>query len=392
MTGHLRRPGGSPDRDGRRGALGLVGALVAVLAVLAWLGTGIAAASPFIAPFKTTDTLASTVPPNGDQNPYGIVTAPTSIGRLHRGDILVSNFNNQGPTSMGVPTTGGMQGLGTTIVQFDANGGQPRVFAQLDPAAFPGGVGLTTALAALPDGYVVVGSMPTTDGTFATATAGALIVLDPSGRPVGTIGGSLINGPWDMTSISSGPLTTLFVTNVLNGTVAASPNVVDGGTVVRIRMITLPGRAPQVFDTRVVATGFPERTDPGAVVVGPTGVAVDRRGTLYVADSVADRIAVVPHALLRATPQPAGGLTLTTGGQLSDPLGMTLAPNGDILTVNGADGRIVETSPAGIQVAHALIDNGNGTGAGDLFGLTVPADGSGVLFVDDFDNTLRLFH
>jgi hypothetical protein len=254
VTGHLRRPGGSPETDGRRGALGLLGALVAVLAVLAWLGAGIAAASPFIAPFKTTDTLASTVPANGDQNPYGIVTAPTSVGRLHRGDILISNFNDQGPTSMGVPTTGGMQGLGTTIVQFDANGGQPRVFAQLDPAAFPGGVG----------------SMPTTDGTFATATAGALIVLDPSGRPVGTIGGSLINGPWDMTSISTGPLTTLFVTNVLNGTVAASPNVVDGGTVVRIRMITLPGRAPQVFDTRVVATGFPERTDPGAVVVGPS--------------------------------------------------------------------------------------------------------------------------
>jgi hypothetical protein len=366
--------------------------VVAVLAVLAWLGAAVAAASPFIAPFTTTDTLASTVPANGDQNPYGIVTAPTTVGRLHRGDILISNFNNQGPTSMGVPTTGGMQGLGTTIVQFDSTGGHPRLFAQLDPAAFPGGVGLTTALAALPNGYVVVGSMPTTDGTFATATAGALIVLDPSGQPVGTISGPPINGPWDMTSISTGPLTSLFVTNVLNGTLAASPNVVDGGTVVRIRMITLPGRAPRVFDERVVATGFPERTDPGAVVVGPTGVAVDRRGTLYVADAVADRIAVIPHA--STSPLAAGnaGRTLTSGGQLSDPLGMTLAPNGDILTVNGADGRIVETTPAGIQVAHAVIDTGNGTGAGDLFGLTVPADGSGVLFVDDFDNTLRLFH
>ncbi len=392
MIAHRRRSDQAPDTGGRRAALGLLGAVVAVLAVLAWLGAGVAAASPFITPFTRTDTLASTVPANGDQNPYGIVTAPTTVGRLHRGDILVSNFNNRGPTSMGLPTTGGMQGLGTTIVQFGAAGGQGRVFAQLDPAAFPGGVGLTTALAALPDGYVVVGSLPTTDGTFATATAGALIVLDPSGRPVATVSGGPITGPWDMTSSSTGPLTTLFVTNVLNGTLAASPNVVDGGTVVRIRMITLPGRAPRIFDERVVATGFPERTDPGAVVVGPTGVAVDRRGTLYVADAVADRIAVIPHASTSPLAAAHGGRTLTSGGQLSDPLGMTLAPNGDILTVNGADGRIVETTPAGVQVAHAVIDTGNGTGAGDLFGLTVPADGSGVLFVDDFDNTLRLLH
>jgi hypothetical protein len=366
--------------------------VVAVLAVLAWLGAGVAAAAPFIAPFTTTDTLASTVPANGDQNPYGIVTVPSSVGRLQRGDILVSNFNDQGPTSMGLPTTGGLQGRGTTIVQFDADGSHPRLFAQLDPAGFPGGVGLTTALAALPNGYVVVGSMPTTDGTFATATAGALIVLDPSGRVAGTISGPPIDGPWDMTSTSTGAQTTLLVTNVLGGTLAASPNVVHGGTVVRIRMITLPGRVPRVFDERVVVAGFPERTDPGAVVVGPTGVAVDRRGTLYVADSVADRIAVIPHALVSPVAVTGGGRTLTAGGQLNDPLGMTLAPNGDILTVNGADGRIVETTPAGDQVAHATIDSGNGTGAGDLFGLTVAPGGSGVLFVDDFDNTLRLFH
>ncbi len=380
-----------PPRPG--GGLLLAGAAISVLAVLASLGAGIAAAAPpYISAFAATSNLASTVPANGDQNPYGIVIAPVTAGKLHRGDILVSNFNSEGPTSMGRPTTGGLQGEGTTIVQTDADGGHPRVFAQIGPAGFPGGVGLTTALAALPDGYVVVGSMPTTDGTFDTATAGALIVLDPHGRVVSTIDGPLINGPWDMTSLSRGGETWLFVTNVLNGTVAASPEVVHGGTVVRIRMITVPGRAPRVFDQRVVASGFAERTDPGAVVVGPTGVGVDRRGTLYVADSVENRIARIPHALLRPFPVTAGGQTLTAGGRLNDPLGLTLAPNGDILTANGADGNLVETTPAGIQVASAAIDHGNGTGAGDLFGLTVAPGGAGVLFVDDFDNTLRLFH
>ena len=53
---------------------------------------------PYISNFSTTTTLASTVPAIGDQNPYGIVTAPRTIGSLHAGDILVSNFNNEGPT------------------------------------------------------------------------------------------------------------------------------------------------------------------------------------------------------------------------------------------------------------------------------------------------------
>jgi hypothetical protein len=69
-----------------------------------------------------------------------------------------------------------------------------------------------------------------------------------------------------------------------------------------------------------------------------------------------------------------------------------IAPNGDILTANGADGNLVETTPGGVQVAEQLIDDNNGNGAGDLFGIDVAAHGSGVLFVDDFDNTLRLLN
>ena len=51
---------------------------------------------------------------------------------------------------------------------------------------------------------------------------------------------------------------------------------------------------------------------------------------------------------------------------------------------------ITETGalPAGLS----LVDDGNGTGAGDLFGIDLAAHDSGVLFVDDFDNTLRLLH
>ena len=373
----------------------LSGALLAVLVAGGSLSvtTTRAAQTPFIAGLHSLRTLASTVPANGDQNPYGIVTAPVSAGLLHRGDILGSNFNDRGPTdSNGIPSTGGEQGRGTTIVQFNPDGSGARLFARVDPGSFPGGVGLTTALAALPNGYVVVGSLPTADGTNATATAGALIVLDPRGRVVERIAGGPIDGPWDMTARTTGPITTLFVTNVLNGTVAASPATVDQGTVVRIRMLTVPGIRPIPFDEQVIATGFPERTDAAALVVGPTGLALGEDGTLYVADTAGNRIAAIAHAMWRQSPAIGGGATLTAGGSLNGPLGMTLAPNGDLLTVNGGDGNIVETSPAGTQVAPAMLDSNNGNGAGDLFGLTVPQGGGGVLFVDDFDNTLRLLH
>ena len=52
---------------------------------------------------------------NGDQNPYGIVTVPNTIGGRRRGDLLVSNFNNSSPPA-------GEQGTGTTIVQIPPTG------------------------------------------------------------------------------------------------------------------------------------------------------------------------------------------------------------------------------------------------------------------------------
>jgi hypothetical protein len=253
-------------------------------------------------------------------------------------------------------------------------------------------VGLTTALAVTRTGFVIVGSLPTKDGTSATATAGCLIVLNSRGQVLETIAGGPINGPWDMTAVDHGAFATMYVTNVLNGTVAAGTNasgqgnVVDGGTVVRIQLLTIPGVRPFVLDEDVIATGFPERTDPGALVVGPTGVALGADGTLYVADTHGNRIAAIPGAPFREFPAGHGGRTVSSGGELNGPLGMTLAPNGDILTANGGDGNIVETTPGGDQTDVAADTMG---GAGALFGLTVPPRFDGIYFVDDADNTLR---
>jgi hypothetical protein len=322
------------------------------------------------------------VPANGDVNPYGIVNVPRSVGSLVQGDVLISNFNN----------VENLQGTGTTIVQMTPSGSL-SLFAQINPAtlpgACPGGVGLTTALAILPHGYVVVGSLPTADGSAATAQAGCLIVLDKNGKVVETISGPPINGPWDMTSVNQGSGATLFVTNVLNGTVASGETPTDGGTVVRIRLhIGDKHRPPAVTAMDVIANGFPERTDPAALVVGPTGVGLGEEGTLYVADTQSNRIAAVPNAMYRQTPLEGGGTTIALGGYLNNPLGLTIAPNGDILTANADDGNIVETTPIGAEFQP--VDTG--AGEGGLFGLVVAPAHQGVYFVDDANNTLGLLH
>ena len=389
-------------------------ALPATLACLCGLlaagaGAASAQAAPFIAPFKPNPpSIATTVPGNGDVNPYGIVNVPNSVGALVRGDELISNFNN----------SNNLQGTGTTIVQIppggnDGNPGDAKVFAQIDPSKLPGScpgagvtttaqgtttsLGLTTALAVTRSGFVIVGALPTTDGTSATAKAGCLLVLNSHGQVLETIAGGPINGPWDMTAVDHGFFTTLYVTNVLNGTVAADTggptvpgNPTDGGTVVRIQLLTIPGVRPIVFDEDVIAAGFPERTDPTALVVGPTGVALAPDGTLYVADTQGNRIAAIPDAPFLEFPGRPGGFTVSRDGDLNGPLGMALAPNGDILTANGANGNVVETTPDGVQTDVTADDMSAPGGAGVLFGLNVPPGFDGIYFVDDGTNTLNV--
>ena len=359
------------------------------------------AEQPTLNALQQITTVASTVPANGDVNPYGVAIVPRSIGRLHQGHVLVSNFNNKA----------NLQGTGTTIVEV-APGGAVRTFATIDPGKLPGpcpgGVGLTTALVVLRAGWVVVGSLPTSDGTAATAKAGCLIVLDSAGTPVETFSGAPVNGPWDMTAADGGFFALLFFTNVLNGTVAANGQVVNRGTVVRAALRLVPGRLPAVESMTVIASGFPERTDPTALVLGPTGVALglasgcqaesssDCLGpgapVLYVADTLGDRIAVVPSPFTR--PNSAGpGATLSAQGTLNAPLGIAVTDDQHVLAVNGNDGIATEIVANGTQIAHELLDNTGGPppGAGTLFGLQVAGEHR-VFFVDDGSNTLNLLH
>jgi hypothetical protein len=342
-----------------------------------------AAAVSFLSGLRAGSQIASTVPANGDVNPYGVAAVPASAGKLTAGSILVSNYNDKA----------NVQGTGTTIVQVSP-AGRTTLFADVAklPAgmACPGGIGLTTALGILPGGWVVAGSLPTTKSGALPGLdpAGCLIVLNDQGTPVQTITSKNIAGPWDLAVTSTATSAQVFVSNALGGNTSTSHGtpVTGNCTVVRLDLALTPTSAPTLTSTTVVGSGYPWQANKAAVVLAPTGLALGHNGTLYVANTLTNTISAIPQATTRTTAQAATAGLLSAGGALDAPLGMTLAPDGDLIAVNGNNGNAVEITPAGHQLTtRTLVKNG----AGDLFGIITTSDG--IVAVNDGTNALELF-
>jgi len=366
----------------------LSSALAALAVLLPQAAMQAAQPNSFLDRIHRQATLISTVPDNGDQNPYAIVVAPVSAGSIQKDDVLVTNFNNDG----------NLQGLGTTIVDYNPTTKKLSTFAALPRtlAQCPGGVGLTTAMTMLKTGWVIVGSAPSADGTTKTKGAGCLIVLDANGKAAGVIAGDTINLPWgNMATIDEGQTATLFVSNAGFGVGSpdGDPRVVNEETVVRIKLSIADGKAPTVVDQTVVASGFGAQPNKDVFVIGPTGLALGADGTLYVSDAAGNRINAIWDATTRD--HSAGvGRTVTKDGLLQRPLAMAVAPNGHLLVTNGLNGQVVEVDPlSGDQIRARWIDPNKAQkppGSGDLFGIAMTPAGDGFYYVEDEANTLVL--
>ncbi|HUE12718.1 MAG TPA: hypothetical protein VMR25_01020 [Planctomycetaceae bacterium] len=319
---------------------------------------------------------ASTVPGNGDENPYGVAFVPSGFpsgGKLRAGDVLVSNFNNFNNS----------QGTGTTIVSIAPNGHQ-SVFFQ------GSGLGLTTALGVLKFGYVLVGNVPTTDGTFGTLQQGSLLILDKNGNVVANLKDHVkLDGPWDLTVFDEGPVAFVFVTNVLNGTVT------------RLDLAVSPtGEHVTVLSSTTIGSGYTADVPNGpALILGPTGVAFDPlHDLLYVASTADNAIYSIPNALTRLTSAGRGNLVYRDNAHLRGPLGLTLLPDGNLLTANGDavnanandPSELVEFTPKGQFVGQIPVDD---TSEGGAFGVAVEVVGDEVFFaaVDDVTNSLKIW-
>jgi DNA-binding beta-propeller fold protein YncE len=312
----------------------------------------------------------STVPANGDVNPYGVAFVPTNFetgsGPLKHGDILVSNFNN----------SANLQGTGTTIVRVPASG-KPSLFFQGNT-----GLGLTTALGTLQYGFVVVGNGPTPDGTAASAEPGSLLVIDNQGKLIQTIANGWIQYPWDMALVDHGDRAIAFVTNALNGTVSRLDFKVSSSG------LTL-------LSAKTIASGYVHHGDPVALFVSPTGLVYDAKpNRLYVASTGDNAVFAIPDAANTETDHGRGSIVYQDDAHLHGALGLAEAPNGHLLvtnndTVNSDPARpseIVEFTKDGSFVKELSVDPAQG----GSFGLAVRATSDQAIFaaVDDNASTL----
>lgn len=319
----------------------------------------------------------STIPANGDLNPYGVAFVPDGFprgGAIAAGDVLVSNFNS----------AANVQGTGTTIVQFTPRGdlAPPGAATTFFTSAQ---LGLSTALGVLRGGYVLVGNVPTADGSFATIGQGSLQVIDRHGKLLATWTDRVfLDGPWDLAIDDDGARAHIFVSNVLNGTVSRLDVAVSGTGVALLKKTT-------------IALGYTNVPNAGAVVLGPTGLAHDEAtDTLYVASTADNAIYAVVDAS-RASSAVNRGRLVFANYHLRGPLALRLAPNGNLLAANGDavngdilhPSEIVEFTRHGQFIREYNVD----ASQGGAFGLdTVRDSGGGFNYavIDDVTNSLAV--
>jgi hypothetical protein len=322
---------------------------------------------------------ATTIPSNGDVNPYGVAFVPATVatdGALQHNSILVSNFNN----------SNNLQGTGTTIVQITPQG-QTTLFFQASQA---GQQGLSAALGILSNGIVIAGYLPSADGTFQTAGPGGVMFIDRHGALLGTLNNpKMLDGPWGMAVNDSGAgFAQVFVSNVENGSVT------------RLDLTYTPaGESVAVLGMTAIGSSFPFSGDAAAFEVGPSGLAYDAaHDTLFVSSEVDSSVYAIAGA---------GNLTSTAGTgarvyqdltHLHGPLDLALTPDDHLLVAN-SDGRnadpnqpseLVEFNLNGEFLSEFSLDPNNG----GAFGLAVHNIGHGairVAAVDDNQNNLNMW-
>jgi hypothetical protein len=315
----------------------------------------------------------STIPSNGDLNPYGVAFVPEGFPagpNIAAGDVLVSNFN----------ASSGLEGTGTTIISMSPTG-QQALFATSRL------IGLSTALGVFSRGFVIVGNLPVTyPKGVSTPGQGSLQIFDRNGHLVSTLNDStLLDSPWDLAINDHGSTAQVFVSNVISGTVTRLDFAVSGSAV---RLIS---------KTRI-AFGYGHQLIAAIVAVGPTGLAYDPdRDILYVASTADNEIFGVGDAVGRTSGAGTGFVVFAEQTVLHGPLGLTLASNGNLITANGdgvnaggTQNDLVEFTKEGMLVATYQLDGGL---LGAAFGIadTVSRDAIRFAAVDDDLNTVTIW-
>lgn len=351
----------------------------------AWLGLSIAGCSHSSVPatgptatpspspvsvlsaLTTQTTVGSTVDPGpatgtGDQNPYGLVIAPATAGKITAGDLVICNFND----------AANVQGNGTTIVGLHpATGSTPYRIAQ-DPSLKG-----CDALAIDP-----------ADNLYAAAFVSN---LNPIFTPAGALTSTNGNAAW------SGPFGQIYSpTSGTFGTSSVFESNANSGTVARMDI-----KSGAIAGVEVIATGFALNTGVPGSIIGASSLTYDPDGdTLYVVDGGRNRLValtgasnipasgVVVGASGFTGPSAASGRVVFSGAPLNNPVSAALLYNGNIVIGNTADNYMVEVSNSGTLFTKRLVDTG-ATGA--IFGMVATGTSTAtekIYFNDDNLNSV----
>jgi hypothetical protein len=354
--------------------------------------SALASNEDLISRLPANPTVSSTVPPNGDVNPYGVAFVPPGFpagGMLKPGDIVVANFNDKD----------NLQGTGTTIVKVNP-GAAPSVFFHDSSAP-----GFSTALGVLSKGFVLVGQVPSTNksgvctpgaqGQEENVGRGGLLVINRDGQLAQVLTSpTLLAGPWDLAVEDFGTTAFVFVSDALTGSVVRLDLQVTGDG---------DGNSDDhvvVERETLLASGYLHRCDPAAFVVGPTGLALDPDlDVLYVASTGDNAVFTVPnaHGAGADAGRSRGTLLVEDKVHMHGPLGLVRTSSGHLVMAQGDavnfdakhPSEITEYTAQGHFVREFSVD----PAPGSAFGLALVESGGGFTFaaVDDGVNMLDVW-
>jgi hypothetical protein len=322
-----------------------------------------------LAQLNTETTIGSTVDPvTGDQNPYGLDISPIDSGLVHRGDLIVCDFND----------SANVQGTGNAIIALAPQpGSSPR------PVITNGALLGCTENVQTGDGRIWVTAFVAPD-VAEVSTAGALLR---------TLKGSPFTAPFGLALAQDTP---------------SDPTFYEGdattGDIIRIQV----GRYG--ITATVIATGFAVNNGVPGTELGPGGLQYDAaKDRLYVVDGTnntlvelrhvstipAYGVAVNPDGSSFSGPFAHRARLVFSGSPLNAPISSALFPNGNIVIGNTGNPNgfnlMVEITPHGKVAYVRNVDTG---ASGAIFGMVSATNGFSsandvkLYFNDDNSNTV----
>jgi hypothetical protein len=321
-----------------------------------------------LAKLNASTTIGSTVDPiNGDENPYSLAIAPSTRGLLHRGDLVVCDFND----------SANVEGTGNSLIALDPT-----------PGSSPVPIFSSNALLGCTESVVTNND----DIWTAAFVAPDLAVVSPSGTLVSTFRGAPFTAPFGIT-VAKDP-------DAAGNTVFYEGDA-KSGDIVRIFA------GPFGITTAIIATGFAVNNAVPGAELGPGGLQYDRgRDRLYVVDGTnntlvelrhvstipAHGITVHPDGKSFGGPFARRGRLVYAGSPLNAPISSALFPNGNVAIGNtgnpNGENLMVEITPHGRVAFVRNVDTG---ASGSIFGMVSSghdSDDVKLYFGDDNDNSV----